>query len=64
MTKMNDNVIPFGKTPHEIILEHTKDYSYPVISNFPAGHIDDNLSLILGKKSYLKIDNNNVTLLQ
>lgn len=64
MTKMNDNVIPFGKTPHEIILEHTKDYSYPVISNFPAGHIYDNLSLILGKKSYLKIDNNNVTLLQ
>ena len=64
MTKMNDNIIPFGKTAREIILEHTNEFNYPVISNFPAGHIDDNLSIILGKKSYLKIDNNNVTLLQ
>ena len=64
MTKMNDNIIPFGKTANEIILEHTNSYSYPVISNFPTGHINNNLSIILGKESHLKIDNNNVTLLQ
>ena len=64
MTKMNDNIIPFGKTANEIILEHTNSYNYPVISNFPAGHINNNLSIILGKESHLKIDNNNVTLLQ
>ena len=51
MTKMNDNIIPFGKTANEIILEHTNSYNYPVISNFPAGHINNNLSIILGKES-------------
>jgi len=61
---MHDNKVPFGLTAKEIILEHTKDSNYPVIFDFPAGHIDDNNSIILGKESILKIDNNSVTLLQ
>jgi muramoyltetrapeptide carboxypeptidase len=64
MINMHDNKVPFGLTAKEIILEHTKDSNYPVIFDFPAGHIDDNNSIILGKESILKIDNNSVTLLQ
>ena len=55
MNKMNDNTVPFGKTPYEIINEILKDYSYPVCYNFPSGHIKDNRSLIMGKKLDIQI---------
>ena len=48
MTEMNDNEVPYGKTAEEIVLEHVKDYGYPVCFGFPAGHIDDNRALIMG----------------
>ena len=50
MTKMKDNDIPWGKDALEIIQDVTKDLKIPVIYNFPAGHISDNRSLILGSK--------------
>ncbi|MBC7745775.1 MAG: LD-carboxypeptidase [Flavobacterium sp.] len=53
-TEIKDNDIPFGKTAVEIINEHVSDYSYPVCYNFPAGHIEDNHALILGKTVNLK----------
>ena len=49
MTEMNDNDIPWGKNAIEIIQDVLKDYKFPVIYNFPAGHIKDNRALILGK---------------
>ncbi len=55
MTDMNDNNIPFGKSAKEIIIEHTKAYSYPVFFDYPAGHIDDNRTIIMGKKMSLSI---------
>ena len=48
MTKMKDNDIPWGKDALEIIQDITKNYKIPVIYNFPAGHIQDNRTLILG----------------
>jgi muramoyltetrapeptide carboxypeptidase len=56
MTQMKDNAIPFGKTANEIIAEAVKEYSYPVCYDFPAGHIDNNLALILGRKIRMKVD--------
>ncbi|MCJ8211996.1 LD-carboxypeptidase [Mucilaginibacter sp. RS28] len=47
-TEVKDNDIPFGFSANEIILEAVKEYNYPVILNFPAGHVADNNSLILG----------------
>jgi muramoyltetrapeptide carboxypeptidase len=47
-TDMHDNTIPFGMTAKEIIYEKVKDYGYPVIWDFPAGHVDDNRAVILG----------------
>ena len=49
MSSMNDNEIPWGKDALEIIQDVLKDYKFPIIYNFPAGHIKDNRSLILGK---------------
>jgi muramoyltetrapeptide carboxypeptidase len=45
---MMDNQIPFGKTYQEIIKEHTSGYGYPLIFDFPAGHIDRNMPIIFG----------------
>jgi muramoyltetrapeptide carboxypeptidase len=55
-TEVKDNDIPFGQTVPEIILEVVKDYHYPVCFDFPAGHIPDNQSLILGKSLNLSVN--------
>ncbi|MCK9203429.1 MAG: LD-carboxypeptidase [Bacteroidales bacterium] len=57
MSRMNDNTIPFGKSANEIIAETVKEYKYPVCFDFPAGHIDNNLALILGRKVKLTVGN-------
>lgn len=49
LTKMHDNAIPFGMTAEEIISEKTKDKNIPTVFNFPAGHVNDNRAIILGR---------------
>lgn len=61
MSDMNDNAIPFGKTAVETIRRVVEEYDYPVCFNFPAGHIDDNRALILGKKAVARVTNNGST---
>lgn len=56
MTSMNDNEIPWGKDALEIIQDVTKGFSFPVVYNFPAGHLKDNRALILGKKVSLEVN--------
>ena len=60
ITDMRDNIIPFGKTAEEIILDAVKDYNYPVCFDFPAGHIDRNLALCFGKEIALTINEGGV----
>lgn len=55
MTDMKDNTIPFGKSSEEIIMDAVKDYTYPVCFNFPAGHIDKNMAVYLGRKVNLSV---------
>jgi muramoyltetrapeptide carboxypeptidase len=55
MTRMRDNDIPFGKTANEIIAGALSEYDYPVCFNFPAGHLDDNRALILGREVTLEV---------
>jgi muramoyltetrapeptide carboxypeptidase len=55
MMKMHDNEIPFDKTAIEIIASAVEDYPYPVCFNFPAGHVDDNRALILGREVRLEV---------
>lgn len=62
MTDMHDNDTPFGSNAIEIILEAVKDYNFPVCFDFPAGHIDDNRTLILGKEHTLDVNKNGTQL--
>lgn len=56
LTEMVDKKRPFGKTPEEIISEIVEEYDFPIIFNFPAGHIKDNYPLILGSECVLDIN--------
>ncbi|MCA0933143.1 LD-carboxypeptidase [Lutimonas saemankumensis] len=47
---------PFGKSLEEIVLEAAEGTDFPVVFDFPAGHLDDNRSLILG--SYIDLNAN------
>jgi len=54
-SETKDNDIPFGQTVAEIITGAVKEYNYPICFDFPAGHIPDNCSLILGKMLNLSV---------
>lgn len=61
MNSMNDNVIPYGKTAEEIIAENVAEYSFPVAFDFPAGHLDNNYALILGRKIDFEVAEDSVS---
>lgn len=50
MNDMNDNAVPFGLNARQIIMENTKDLPFPVVFGIPAGHLEPNLTLILGRE--------------
>ncbi len=58
MNHMNDNAVPFGKSAYEIIAEAVSEYSYPVCFNFPAGHIENNNALIMGRNIEFSVEKN------
>ncbi len=55
MTKMHDNTTPFGGSVEEIILAAVAEYDFPVAFNFPAGHVVDNHTVVLGKAVHLSV---------
>lgn len=55
MSQMRDNTVPFGKTAEQIITDAVKDYKYPVLLGFPAGHQDKNMPLIFGREAMLDV---------
>ncbi|MBK7310432.1 MAG: LD-carboxypeptidase [Sphingobacteriaceae bacterium] len=62
MSDMKDNAIPYGKTANEIIFDAVKEYKYPLCFDFPAGHIQKNMALYLGKKAKLNVEKTKITL--
>ncbi|AXT51683.1 LD-carboxypeptidase [Aquimarina sp. BL5] len=62
MTKMHDNNISFGKNAKEIILDIVKGYDFPVVFDFPMGHIEDNRALVLGSEVSIEMSQDSVTL--
>jgi len=57
-TDMNDNEIPFGRSAEEIVMEAVSEYPYPVAFGFPAGHVDPNEALILGRNIEFSLQDN------
>ncbi|NOU60862.1 S66 peptidase family protein [Marinifilum caeruleilacunae] len=57
---MKEGEPKFGKTAYEIIQESVSNYSFPVVYGFPAGHINDNWTLPLGRYVKINVDVNEV----
>ncbi|MGB3590640.1 MAG: LD-carboxypeptidase [Nonlabens sp.] len=55
MTDLRDHEIPHGLNYQQIIENATTGYDYPIIYNFPAGHIENHHSIILGAQMQIKI---------
>jgi len=53
----------FGKTLEDIVLEAVEGTDFPVIFNFPAGHVDDNRAIIMGDYVTLKVTKKKVKIL-
>lgn len=51
-----------GSTVYESILSIVKEYKYPVVFDFPSGHVEDNYPLIHGAKVNLEVKSENVIL--
>ncbi len=50
----------FGKSAYEIIKESVSNYSYPVVFGFPAGHLNDNWTIPLGRYVKINVDEEKV----
>ncbi|WP_374948432.1 LD-carboxypeptidase [Mucilaginibacter sp.] len=61
-TDLKDNEIPFGQTLPQMVMDVVGDYSYPVCFDFPAGHLPNNCSLVLGKKIKLSVKTQQVNI--
>jgi muramoyltetrapeptide carboxypeptidase len=60
-TDMKDNSPAYGKTYEEIILDYFKGEDIPICFDVPCGHIDDNRTIIFGKKCTIEVGVENVT---
>lgn len=61
-TDLKDNTIPFGESVEDMVMSHVKEYKYPVVFDFPAGHIPDNHALIFGREAILEVTTTGVEL--
>jgi muramoyltetrapeptide carboxypeptidase len=50
-----DNTVPYGQTPNEIIQHYASKYDFPVAHNFPVGHEPQNMALICGREAQLVV---------
>lgn len=62
LPRMHDNSVPFGKNAKEIVFDAVQEYDFPVCLDFPAGHLDDNRALILGREATLDVTESGVKL--
>jgi len=61
-TALKDRDPGFGFSVPEMVIDLVKEYEYPVATDFPAGHIDNNKTIILGKAVTLRVQEKSVTL--
>lgn len=55
LTDMHDNEVPFGMDAAEIIRSAVEEYDFPVCFDFPAGHVDGNMAMVLGRQVSLEV---------
>jgi len=54
-TNLKESKVPFGMRMAALVKELVGEYGYPVAFDFPAGHIDNNYTLVLGVEATLEI---------
>jgi muramoyltetrapeptide carboxypeptidase len=62
MNKIGEIKIPWGRTVEETIFDIVGEYDYPVLFNFPAGHISDNRAFYIGKRAEIEIKDSSLHL--
>lgn len=55
-TDIKESVLAFNESVKDIILNHTKDYNFPIAFNFPIGHEEPNLPFVEGAVATLKVN--------
>jgi muramoyltetrapeptide carboxypeptidase len=55
LTDMHDNEVPFGMEAAEIIRAAVEEFNFPVCFDFPAGHVEGNMALVLGRQVSLEV---------
>ena len=61
ISDIRENDTNFGKPIQQVILDAVADYDFPVAFEFPAGHIRDNRTLIMGREISLKVKGKRAT---
>lgn len=61
-TSLKDSDPAFGQRFEDIIMDKVSAYDFPVAFGYPAGHIDNNHSLIMGKNIKLRVKNEETSL--
>lgn len=61
-TDCKEASLAIGKSVEEMILEHTEGLNFPVVFDFPSGHIPNNYPLPFGKKINLLVKKDKVQL--
>ena len=59
---LRKNTTPFGKNIKEIILDAVKEFDFPVLFDFPAGHEELNMPIILGRDIIMDVNNSKSTI--
>ena len=55
LTDMHDNEVPFGMDAAEIIRAAVEEFDFPACFNFPAGHVEGNMAMVLGRQVSLEV---------
>ncbi|HVF95697.1 MAG TPA: LD-carboxypeptidase [Flavisolibacter sp.] len=61
-TSSKDTERPFGKSLHEILYDHIKEFDYPVCFGFPVSHEKENVALKVGVEHTLVVSSESATL--
>lgn len=56
MSNIKKNTTKWGSSTEQLILDVVKEYNFPVLFDFPAGHENDNRALIMGRKVEMNVE--------
>ena len=62
MSNIMEAKVPWSKDVEETILGIVSEYNYPILFNFPAGHIADNRAFYIGKEARIDLKANKAIL--